>query len=104
MQPLESLNRFSPYVLAVLRIVTALIFMTHGMQKLFGFPEPPQGGLPPVLSLFWIGGIMELGGVLILIGLFTRIIAFVLCSFSSWSPGRGLGASTACWRAGARHA
>jgi putative oxidoreductase len=78
MQRLESLNRFSPYVLAVLRIVTALIFMTHGMQKLFGFPEPPQNGLPPVLSLFWIGGMLELGGVLILIGLFTRIIAFVL--------------------------
>jgi putative oxidoreductase len=75
----ETLERYSPYALAALRIVAALIFMEHGTQKLFGFPAPPEGGLPPALSLFWIGAILELvGGFLILIGLFTRPVAFVI--------------------------
>ena len=70
---------WAPRVLSILRIVTALIFLLHGAQKLFGFPAPPQGGLPPVLSLFWMGAILELvGGLLVLIGLFTRPVAFVL--------------------------
>ncbi len=75
----DALDRYTPYALAVLRIVTALIFIEHGTQKLFGWPAPPQSGLPPVLSLFWIGAILEaVGGFLILIGLFTRPVAFVL--------------------------
>ena len=74
-----TLERFAPYALAALRIVAALIFMEHGTQKLFGFPAPPAKGLPPALSLFWIGGILELaGGFLVLIGLFTRPVAFLL--------------------------
>ena len=79
MRQLEFLDRYSPYALAVLRIVTALIFMEHGTQKLFGFPAPPEQGMPPLLSLFGIGAVMEfLGGLLILIGLFTRPVAFLL--------------------------
>jgi putative oxidoreductase len=75
----DTLDRWSPYALAVLRIVTALIFMLHGTQKLLGFPAPPQSGTPPLLSLYGIGGILELaGGLLILIGLFTRPVAFIL--------------------------
>jgi putative oxidoreductase len=75
----EKLDSWSPYALAALRIVAALIFMEHGTQKLFGFPEPPQSGLPPLLSLFGVGAILELvGGFLILIGAFTRPVAFVL--------------------------
>jgi putative oxidoreductase len=74
-----TLDRYTPYALAALRIVAALIFMAHGTQKLFGFPAPPQGGYPPVLSLSWIGGLMEFaGGLLILLGLFTRPVAFLL--------------------------
>lgn len=74
-----TLDRFTPYALAALRIVTALIFMEHGTQKLFGFPSPPQSGLPATMSLFWWGAIMELvGGLLILVGLFTRPVAFLL--------------------------
>jgi putative oxidoreductase len=73
----EALDRYSPHALAVLRIVTVLIFMLHGMQKLFGFPAAPEGGLPPPFSLFWVGAIMELaGGLLILVGQFTRPVAF----------------------------
>lgn len=79
MRQAESLDRYSPFALALLRIVTALIFMEHGTQKLFGFPAPPQSGLPPLLSLSGIGGIMEfVGGLLILVGLFTRPVAFLL--------------------------
>ena len=74
-----TLDRYAPYALAALRIATALIFMAHGTQKLFGFPALPEGGQPPAFSLFWIGGVLELvGGLLILVGLFTRPVAFVL--------------------------
>jgi putative oxidoreductase len=73
-----ALDRFSPYALAVLRIVSALIFLEHGTQKIFGFP-PQTGPAPPAFSLFWIGGILEImGGLLLLIGLFTRPVAFLL--------------------------
>lgn len=75
----EALDRYAPYALAVLRIVAALIFIEHGTQKLFGWPAPPQSGLPPALSFLWFGAILEAaGGFLLLIGLFTRPVAFVL--------------------------
>jgi putative oxidoreductase len=70
---------WAPRALSVLRIVAALIFMAHGTQKLFGFPAAPDSGLPPAFSLFWIGGVLEfVGGLLLLVGLFTRAAAFVL--------------------------
>lgn len=79
MRQTQSLDHYSPYALAILRIVTALIFMEHGTQKLFGFPAPPERGLPELLSLSGIGGIMEfVGGLFILFGLFTRPVAFLL--------------------------
>lgn len=75
----EKLDRYSPYALAALRIATALIFIPHGTQKLFGFPAPPASGLPPLLSLLGIGAVLELvGGLFILIGLWTRPVAFIL--------------------------
>lgn len=84
----DTLDRYTPYALAALRIVGALIFMEHGTQKLFGFPAPPQSGLPPAFSLFWIGAILELGGgLLILLGFFTRPVAFILAgemAFAYW--------------------
>ncbi len=79
MRHADTLDRYTPYALAALRIVTALIFMEHGTQKLLGFPAPSEGGQPPLLSLRGIGGVMEFGGgLLILIGLFTRRVAFLL--------------------------
>ncbi len=75
----ETLDRYRPQALAALRIVTALIFMAHGTQKLFGFPASPESGLPHTFSLFWVGAVMELfGGLAILVGLFTRPVAFLL--------------------------
>jgi putative oxidoreductase len=69
---------WAPRALALLRIVTAILFMEHGGQKLLGFP-PPDHGMPELLSLLGVGGILELvGGFFILIGLFTRPVAFVL--------------------------
>ena len=65
--------------LSLLRIVAAFLFMAHGAQKLFGFLAPAGTPGPPVLSQFWIGGVLELGGgALLLLGLFTRPVAFIL--------------------------
>ena len=79
MNAFNSLGRYAPQMLAILRIVTALIFIAHGTQKLFGFPAPPASGLPAMFTLFWFGAILEaFGGFLILIGLWTRPVAFIL--------------------------
>ena len=69
---------WSPRLLGLLRIVTAILFMEHGAQKLLGF-TPSDHGSPELLSLLGAAGILELaGGFFILIGLFTRPVAFVL--------------------------
>jgi putative oxidoreductase len=75
-----NLAKWEPRLLSLLRIVTGFLFMAHGAQKLLGFPGPlPGGGRPPVLSLIGVSGILELfGGLLILLGLFTRPVAFIL--------------------------
>jgi putative oxidoreductase len=70
--------QWCPRVLSVLRILTALLFMEHGMQKLLGFPPSPNPA-PPLFSLLGVQGMLELaGGFLLLIGLFTRPVAFIL--------------------------
>lgn len=69
---------WTPRVLSLLRIVAAFMFMTHGMQKILGFPGP-QPPLANLLSLTGAAGMLELfGGMLLLVGLFTRPVAFVL--------------------------
>lgn len=79
MTALAGAQRFASQLLSVLRIVAALIFIAHGTQKLFGFPAPPASGLPATFTLFWFGAILEtFGGLLLLLGLFTRPVAFVL--------------------------
>ena len=68
---------WSPRLLSIVRIVAALLFMEHGMQKLFGVPAGPIH--PEMFSLLWFAAILEFaGGVLLLIGLFTRPVAFLL--------------------------
>jgi putative oxidoreductase len=72
-------NAWSYPMLSVLRIVAGLLFMEHGMQKLFGFPPPAQTMPFQLLSLVGVSAILEFfGGLLILVGLFTRPVAFVL--------------------------
>lgn len=69
---------WAPRLLSVLRIVAALIFFEHGTQKLLGFP-PMEGGGPGLFSLFGLAGVLETaGGALLILGLFTRPVAFVL--------------------------
>lgn len=71
-------DQYAPIALSVLRIVTALIFLLHGTQKHLNFPVRP-GAAPPMFSQLWFGGLLEIaGGVLLLLGLFTRPVAFVL--------------------------
>ena len=79
MKAFDSLGRYAPYMLAILRITTALTFISHGTQKLLGFPVPPSWGMPAAMSLPWIAGVLELvGGALVLIGFLTRPVAFIL--------------------------
>jgi len=71
--------RGSPYVLSILRIVTAFLFMAHGSKKLFAFPSAEPAQAVQLISLMGLAGALELfGGVLILLGLFTRPVAFLL--------------------------
>lgn len=71
------LSRWQPQLLAVLRIVTALLFLEHATMKFFAFPAPfpMPGPLPPLLIA---AGVVEFAtGVLVTIGLFTRLVAFI---------------------------
>ncbi|MBW9114975.1 DoxX family protein [Rhizobium cauense] len=74
---MERLSAFQPYALAALRIITALLFIEHGTMKLFAFPAAQmEGPLPPLLL---VAALLEVvGGLLVLIGLFTRPVAFIL--------------------------
>ncbi len=69
---------WAPRMLSILRIMAALLFIAHGTQKLLGFP-PSERGTPPLFSLMGLAGTLEtFGGLLLLVGLFTRPVAFVL--------------------------
>jgi putative oxidoreductase len=70
------LSRWQPQLLAILRIVTGLLFLEHGLSKFFGFPVPfPVHPLPTLLIV--AGAIECVTGFLVTIGLFTRLAAFV---------------------------
>src|SRR6202162_5354615 len=70
---------WSPRLLSVLRIVTALLFMMHGTAKLFQIPHQAMFDNLQLLSLMGLQGVLEAGGgLLLLIGLFSRPVAFVL--------------------------
>jgi putative oxidoreductase len=74
--------RWSPIFLSILRIVIGLLFIEHGSQKLFDFPpsDHPAGG--PMPPLMMVGACLEFGGgILILLGLLTRLVAFILSGY-----------------------
>ena len=76
-----ALAALGPTTHALLRVGAALLFMEHGLQKLFGFfgGIGPQGGTVQLMSLFGLAGVLEfVGGILLLIGLFTRPVALIL--------------------------
>ena len=70
-----SAEKWRPHVLSLLRIVAALLFLEHGLQKFFGFPSTA----PPMTPLLYVQGVLEtLGGFLLLLGVYTRPVAFIL--------------------------
>lgn len=78
---MNSLTQFSPYVLGLLRIVAGYTFILHGTAKFWEFPISMTGGKGsvPLASLHGIGGVLEVVfGALIILGLFTRLAAFIL--------------------------
>ena len=72
-------SKWTPRLLSILRIAVALLFIEHGSEKLFGFPPAAQHATESLTLLSGVGGVLEFfGGLLILFGLFTRPVAFLL--------------------------
>ena len=79
---MSSIRNLEPYARSLLRIVTGFTFSLHGMQKLLGFfgGFGGKGATVPFGSIFWFAGGLELiGGLLVILGLFTSPVAFILC-------------------------
>ena len=78
----------APYLLSVLRIIAAFLFMQFGTAKLFAFPAAimPEGGTAPLFSLAGIAGALEaFGGAFLFVGLFTRPVAFLLSGLMAFA-------------------
>ncbi len=77
---MANISNWSPRLLSVLRIIVGLLFMCHGGQKLFNCPPAAQPMNIPIFSFpAGIGGLLEFfGGLLIVLGLFTHLVAFIL--------------------------
>jgi putative oxidoreductase len=75
-----TLERWRPYLLSILRIVVALLYLQHGLAKFFGFPAAG----PPLAGLIILAAIIEtFGSLLLLVGLFTRLAALVMSGESA---------------------
>ena len=71
------MERFRPYILSLLRIVGGLLFLQHGLSKVFNFPAPSP--VPSLSGLLILAAILEtVGAALFLVGAYTRILAFIL--------------------------
>lgn len=71
---------WTPRLLSVLRIIAALLFMEHGLMKLFHFPAAQPGVSDPLPAMLLAAAVIEvIGGALLTLGLFTRVVAFI-CS------------------------
>jgi putative oxidoreductase len=82
-----------PHVLSVLRIITGFLFVAHGTQKLFDYPSAGRGAADLMSFMGFAGALEFVGGLLIMLGLFTRVTAFILSGmmavayFMSHAPG-----------------
>ena len=80
------LSTWAPHVLSILRIMAALLFMQHGTMKLLDYPPTGRYDDLALMSLSGVAGILELfGGALLLVGLFTRAVAFVLSGLMAFA-------------------
>ena len=86
---------WAPYFQSILRVIAAFLFIPHGTAKLFAYPMAllPNGGTIPLASQLGVAGILEtFGGLCLLLGLFTRPVAFLLAGemavayFTSHAP------------------
>lgn len=76
---MNNVSRYQPYVLGLFRIVLGYTFMLHGMAKLFGVPHVAMFDGLQFFSLMGVAGVLELvGGALLILGCFTRPVAFIL--------------------------
>jgi putative oxidoreductase len=70
-----NLEKGRPFILSILRIVVALLFLQHGLQKYFGFPSAG----PHMRLILYVQGVIEIvGGILLCLGAYTRFVAFIL--------------------------
>jgi putative oxidoreductase len=75
----ETLESWTPRALSALRIITGLLIIQHGMGKLLGFPALPAYANVQLMSLSGAAGVIELiGGALLILGLWTHAVAFIL--------------------------
>jgi putative oxidoreductase len=73
------MSKWSPLLLSVLRIITGFLFIEHGMQKIFNYPPSDKPMHFELMTVMGFSGVLEfVGGALILVGLFTRVAAFIL--------------------------
>ena len=73
----SAVSSFSPQVRSIVRVVAALLFLEHGLSRLFGWPSALP--TPPTFTLYWFAGAIELaGGLLLALGLFTRPAALIM--------------------------
>ena len=75
-----ALSRYAPIILSIVRIMVALIFLAHGTGKIFGFPAAEVAAAGPAMfARAWFAGWIEIGGgTLMVLGLYTRPVAFIL--------------------------
>ena len=79
-------TKSAPHLLSLMRIIVAFLFMQHGGQKLFNFPQAMPGPPLELFSMIGLAGILEFfGGALLLLGLFTRPVAFVLSGMMAFA-------------------
>lgn len=92
----QTASAWAPRILSVLRIITGLLFIEHGLMKFFNFPpsEMFANGVE-LMSIYGLAGILELvGGALIILGLFTRPVAFILSGEMAFAYFMGHAASS----------
>lgn len=75
---MPSTAKWTPQILAIMRIVVALLFLEHGLMKLFQFPAPAQGLPYPLPAILLVAGAIEVSaGLMIAAGFYSRVAAFI---------------------------